>query len=441
MAITKAVLSSRVLRHLGVLAAGETATADDALLVGNHVEAAYEELNKIGTIEAGFTSNAIPDWAQEAMRDRVAFLVAATFGLPAERIAQLAQASGSALAILLRHFQALTATAAADLTHKVLQKLGVIRQGEDAPAAHDKTVDDVAEAVLDYLTEDGTLAAGWTDLTNIPEWAEPFMAAMTAYRAAPLFGVVDPNILGILKAEHDTAYAEIVSRNTALSGATNVLLRNSISNHLGLTPAGVAPSVPNAALIDAGIAWWFDLADEQGTVGFTTTTIPNWAEVYLRDIIAERIAEPIGIRDPTFLQMLSQKSAIGRAEIEKRFTALGESATKAILRNMILRKLRVIGFAEDPTASQIEVAEEIIDKSFAQLRAERTVTFTTAAIPDWALLPLRDFMAYLMASTFGVPPGVISLLHQEHRAGLKEMRSQVIEQTPLTTTSIETRYF
>jgi hypothetical protein len=185
--ITKAVLTDRILRHLGVLASGETASGKDAAFVGDFVEAAYEEVNKIGTMEAGFTSNAIPDWAQEPMKDRVSFLVANSFGIPPERIAGvLAPASGVALSILVKHF------------------------------------------------------------------------------AAP-------------------------------TGGTDVLLRNAIADTLGLTAPGETPSAAEAAIIDAGITAWFDFADEQGTVGYNSTTIPNWAETYLRDIVAERVAKPLGV--------------------------------------------------------------------------------------------------------------------------------------------------
>lgn len=549
-AITKADLRNRVLQHIGILAAGETASSADATLVDGYIETVFEELDKIGTVEAGFTSNNIPDWAQNAFRDRVAYLVAPAFSLPIERVRELAQLAVPAYLSLIRHQQAYAAhTTDTDLVHKALQKLGVIQQGEDAPAAHTQTMTEVAASVIDWLTEDGTLQGTWTTLAQTPVWAEQYMRDIIAYRAAGTFGITDNAFIQVLRAEHDEGVAEILKRVQALAeadgsndlrnkvathlglvgpgqtptaaqaeiiddvaasvldwlqeygtlsdswttldtipvwgetlmrdivasraaellgvrdtaslqilkakedsavseifkrlaaptGGTDVLLRNAIADKLGLTLPGELPSAAQAAVIDAGIAWWFDLADEKGTVGFASDAIPNWAETYIRDIVSERVAAPLGVRDPRLLADLKGDAAIGIMEVEKRFTALGESATKTILRNQILRKLGVIGMAEDPTAAQIEVAEEMLDKIFSQLRSERTVNFTTAAIPDWAMIPLRDYMAYHMAETFQAAP--TQTLYLQHRQGLKELRSQVTLRKPLTTDSITARYY
>lgn len=76
--LTKAQLRSRVLEHLGVLAAGQSATAEDAALVDEAIDSAHERLRKFGL--APFATSAIPPWAQVPLRDYVAGDVGRAFG-------------------------------------------------------------------------------------------------------------------------------------------------------------------------------------------------------------------------------------------------------------------------------------------------------------------------------------------------------------------------
>jgi hypothetical protein len=94
--------------------------------------------------------------------------------------------------------------------------------------------------------------------------------------------------------------------------------------------------------------------------------------------------------------------------------------------------------AEDPTAAQIEIAEEILDNAFSQLQTEKSVTFTTAAIPNWAMLNLRDYIAYYAAGAFGQQP---SQFIQESRFALKELRAQVAKKRPLTEDPVKAKYY
>jgi hypothetical protein len=77
--LTKAQLRNRVLQHLGVLAAGQDPSAEDADLVDEAIDAAHDRLNKYGLTP--FATSAIPSWAQTPLRDYVAGDVARSFGL------------------------------------------------------------------------------------------------------------------------------------------------------------------------------------------------------------------------------------------------------------------------------------------------------------------------------------------------------------------------
>lgn len=82
--ITRADLIDMVLRHLVVLAVGQTASAEDADIVGRAVDSAHDRLNKFGVVP--FPLTAIPSWAQIPLRDYVAIDVSPTYGREVQRL-------------------------------------------------------------------------------------------------------------------------------------------------------------------------------------------------------------------------------------------------------------------------------------------------------------------------------------------------------------------
>lgn len=84
--IAKAALRNRVLEHLGVKAAGQDATAEDAALVDEAIDAAHDRLRKFGLVP--FATSAIPSWAQIPLRDYVAGDVAQAFGMGDARLGE-----------------------------------------------------------------------------------------------------------------------------------------------------------------------------------------------------------------------------------------------------------------------------------------------------------------------------------------------------------------
>lgn len=78
MSVTKATLRNRVLRHITVLGVGETASAEDATVVDDAIDAANEELVTLGV--STWATSAIPDDVSDAMMRFVAGKVRASFG-------------------------------------------------------------------------------------------------------------------------------------------------------------------------------------------------------------------------------------------------------------------------------------------------------------------------------------------------------------------------
>ena len=76
--LTKAQLATWVLKHLAVLAAGESADAADSADVETAIDAVHSELRKEGLVP--FATSAIPEWAQIPLRDFVALEVGPAFG-------------------------------------------------------------------------------------------------------------------------------------------------------------------------------------------------------------------------------------------------------------------------------------------------------------------------------------------------------------------------
>ena len=87
--IAKAALRNRVLEHLGVLAAGETAATADQTWVDESIDSAHERLRKLGLVP--FPTSAIPSWAQNQLRDIVAGDVAQSYGKNGQELMELKQ--------------------------------------------------------------------------------------------------------------------------------------------------------------------------------------------------------------------------------------------------------------------------------------------------------------------------------------------------------------
>lgn len=93
--LTKVEMRTRILQHLGVLSADESANAADAAIVDEAIDAAAAKLRNLGL--ASFDTSAVPEYAQIGFRDYVAADVASIFGLDAQRRAEHEQRQALAL--------------------------------------------------------------------------------------------------------------------------------------------------------------------------------------------------------------------------------------------------------------------------------------------------------------------------------------------------------
>ncbi len=87
--IAKAAMRNRVLEHLGVLAAGETAATVDQTWVDEAIDSVHDRMRKFGL--APYPTSAFPSWAQIPFRDVVSGDVAQSYGMSGQRLLDFKQ--------------------------------------------------------------------------------------------------------------------------------------------------------------------------------------------------------------------------------------------------------------------------------------------------------------------------------------------------------------
>lgn len=108
-AYTKAQLRDRVLQELGILATGETATAEDAALVETTIDDQHAMLDR--EVFVTWVTSAIPDTVIEPLTVVLAARLAGRYGLPADRRQELLTLAALAMGELRTQVQAETDTA------------------------------------------------------------------------------------------------------------------------------------------------------------------------------------------------------------------------------------------------------------------------------------------------------------------------------------------
>jgi hypothetical protein len=81
------------------------------------------------------------------------------------------------------------------------------------------------------------------------------------------------------------------------------------------------------------------------------------------------------------------------------------SINKAALRNRVLEHLGVLAAGETPATADQTFVEEVIDAAHAELRRKGLVPFATSAVPEWAQLGMRSWVAAECGPAYGKPWG------------------------------------
>lgn len=194
MTATKAELRTKVLQQIGVLAAGEEPSAEDAAFVDSAIDAFFSELTKFG--DPGFTADSISDYAIDSMRDCVALRIAAPFGVAPARFQELATMFSAGWTLLTRHMAPVLPTGTKeDLCNRILVHLGVVKPGEVAPTSLKSVVNDAIESDLAQLARRGL--APFTS-NAIPDWAMTPLRDYISLHVAPSLGVQDARLTALI---------------------------------------------------------------------------------------------------------------------------------------------------------------------------------------------------------------------------------------------------
>lgn len=98
--LTRIEMIDRVLEHMGVKAAAQSASAEDAKLVGEVLDSLHERLR--GEDLAPFETSAIPKWAQTPFKALVALEAAPSFSLAGAQLQNVAGAARMARSELVK---------------------------------------------------------------------------------------------------------------------------------------------------------------------------------------------------------------------------------------------------------------------------------------------------------------------------------------------------
>ena len=111
----------------------------------------------------------------------------------------------------------------------------------------------------------------------------------------------------------------------------------------------------------------------------------------------------------------------------------------ATLSTRILQHLGVLAAGESATAEDHQLVREALTGAHAQLATRGLVPFELDEIPEWAQLPLRDYVAYQLASSYGIMGERLQMLAAEHLRGLAELRVQMAAHA--SALPVRARYF
>ena len=104
--------------------------------------------------------------------------------------------------------------------------------------------------------------------------------------------------------------------------------------------------------------------------------------------------------------------------------------TKSELATAVLQNLGVLAAGETAASEDSNSVQASIDSVHAQLRSKGLVPFATSAIPEWAQLPLRDYVAFDVANVFGLGPQRRAELAQGKQIAEIELRKQTNTMQP-----------
>lgn len=417
---TRQDLIALVLENLGVLAAGQSASAEDREAINRRIDPKLRELER-REVFAGLTADALDDAVFLYVGDIIAAACRTPFGITGTKADQLAKAAGEAEAMLkgmARQFNAGASTAAYDIVQDVLEQLGVVSPGQ-APTAQDRGVVSARVApMLADLRQREIIA--FTDLAGADAAHRRHLTAILVASCAPAFGATGAALTPLVeaaRAAEGQLRALVRQFDTGVGTSGSFSVAQSVLELLGVVEGGQTASAKDVSVVAARYAplladlrarHIIDLASVDGADAST--------KHHLAAILAARCALLFGLEEPAVTGLRAEEArseAALRAISRQLDDGVGTSATLDAPQS-VLEILGVVAAGQSATAKDRSVVTTRLPSIFADLSNRQIITVTDFAAAHASVQPhLITIIAAAIAPIFGVEPARAQALGAE----------------------------
>jgi hypothetical protein len=98
--------------------------------------------------------------------------------------------------------------------------------------------------------------------------------------------------------------------------------------------------------------------------------------------------------------------------------------TKSEIADLVLESLGVKAFGQNATTEDSTLVQKAIDTAHDQLRKRRVAPYELSAVPEWAQIPLRDYVSADLVTVYGISGERMQLLLSSKLRALSEMAMQ-----------------
>ncbi|BAQ43971.1 hypothetical protein [Methylobacterium aquaticum] len=417
---TRQDLIALVLENLGVLAAGQSASAEDREAVNRRIDPKLRELER-REVFAGLNADVLDDAVFLYVGDIIAAACRTPFGITGAKSDQLAKAAGEAEAMLksmARQFNAGASTAAYDIVQDVLEQLGVVTPGQ-APTSQDRGVVSARIApMLADLRQREIIA--FTDLASADAAHRRHLTTILVASCAPAFGATGAALAPLVDAARaaEVALRAVVRQfdtGTGTSGTFSVA--QTVLELLGVVEGGQTATAKDVAVVSARYAPL--LADLRARHIIDLPSIDGAdpsTKHFLATILASRCALLFGAEEPVLAGLRAEE-------------ARAESALRAISRQLdtgigtgsaldapqsVLEILGVVSAGQSASPKDRAVVATRLPAIFADLRDRQIITVTDFAAASPSVQPhLITIIAAAVAPLFSVEPALLQTLGAE----------------------------
>ncbi|MCC0807512.1 hypothetical protein FPV16_14950 [Methylobacterium sp. W2] len=417
---TRQDLIELVLQNLGVLAAGQSAAAEDRQTVNARVDPKLSELGR-REVFVGLNADSLDDAVFLYVADILTFACATPFGISGAKRTELAQVAAEAEAMLKGMARQFSTTAAADgfdIVRTVLETLGVVTVGQD-PSAQDRGV--VSARIASMLAD--LRAREITTLTNVDDAEvaqKRHLANILTAVCAPAFGITGAardqftsvaegaeRLLNVMARQFDTGVA---------TNGTFDLVQVTLEN-LGAVAVGRTASDKDRSIITGRVgAVLADLRNREVISIASAADADASTLLQLSVILTSACAMAWGL-PADVRRALKEEALLAEAALQRQTRQLDSSTGTSgtfDLAQTVLEMLGVVAAGQTATAKDRSVITARVAVLLADLRNRELIDLPSiATVDDSTKLHLAALLAARCARLFGIPDAMLQGLKAE----------------------------